>query len=139
MHADPDAARATLHRWRTTLRRRTDAAATIRLELERSGLEQSMVDSQRPVHDAITYLRNHVERMNYAGAIRKGLPVGSGNVEATCKTLIAVRMKRAGSRWKTDTGNHVLQLRAMALSDLWDSAMARLWSTQRTAVRRCAA
>ena len=91
------------------------------------------------MHAAITYLRNHAERMNYAGAIKKGLPIGSGNVEATCKTLVGLRMKRCGSRWHHDTGNHVLHLRALALSDRWDAAMAKLLATQRTAVRRRAA
>jgi len=72
--------------------------------------------------------------MNYAGAIAKGLPIGSGNVEATCKTLVG-RMNRCGSRWHHDTGNHVLHLRALAISDRWDDAMAKLFATQRTSVR----
>ena len=63
----------------------------------------------------------------------------SYNLEATCKTLVGLRMKRCGSRWHHDTGNQVLHLRALALSDRWDDAMAKLLATQRTAVRRRAA
>jgi hypothetical protein len=136
---DLNEAQAAVWRWRGILRRRKDAAHLILGELLASGYETVVVDGQRPVHEAITYLRNHAGRMNYAGAIKKGLPIGSGNVEATCKTLVGVRMKRCGSRWQTETGNHVMHLRALALSDRWDDAMAKLMATQRTAVRRLAA
>jgi hypothetical protein len=138
IHGEHDAKPVT-KRWRVLLKRRTDAAHTILAELEDSGCEHVVANSERPVHEAITYLRSHAERMNYAGALRKNLPIGSGNVEATCKTLVAVRMKRAGARWKTDTGEHVIVLRALALSDRWDGAMRQLLATQRAAVRTRAA
>ena len=134
-------ARDAMARWRRLLKRRKDAAVQILAELEASGCEELDVDpdTERPVHDAITYLTNHAGRMNYAGARAKGLPIGSGSVEASCKTLVGIRMKRAGSRWKEETGEHVIKLRALALSDQWDNAMTGLMATQRTAVRERAA
>jgi hypothetical protein len=136
-----DKAEAARKRWRGALKRRKDAAQEILSELKDSGCEEPDGDSRadKPVHEAITYLTNHANRMNYAGALAKGLPIGSGNVEASCKTVIGIRMKRAGSRWKDETGEHVVKLRALALSDLWDPAMTKLMATQRTAVRARAA
>lgn len=127
-------AKAELHRWRMRLRCANSAADEILAELRDSGLENKRRESKRPVHEAITYLENHRDRMRFARSLRLGLPIGSGNVEATCKTLVEVRMKRAGSRWKTTTGEHILRLRAIALSDRWEAAMEKLHTTRRTAV-----
>jgi hypothetical protein len=133
-----DAGKPELRRWRRLLRRSSTAAATILEELRESGRENNRRNGQKPVHEAITYLENHAERMDYAAAIRQGLPIGSGNVEATCKTLVEIRMKRAGSRWKTETGEHILRLRALALSDRWEPGMSELHARRRTAVRPAA-
>ena len=38
---------------------------------------------------------------------------------------MTVRMKRPGARWKHTTGDEVLQLRALQLSDRWAPAVQR--------------
>jgi hypothetical protein len=127
---------AIVRRWRLALLNRSSAAGEIMRELWSSGRRNlRTADGARPVREALTYLVHHRARMNYASARRRGLPVGSGNVEATCKSLVEVRMKRAGSRWKPETGDHVLQLRALQLSDRWDEAMALTLQPLRKAVR----
>jgi hypothetical protein len=127
-----------LQGWRLRLLNRSGSSTEILQELYNSGKAELVVGTSRPVHEAITYLENHQARMNYAAARRRGLPVGSGNVEATCKTLVAVRMKRAGARWKEDTGEHVLNLRALALSDWWETAMTLTLRPLRKALRLAA-
>jgi hypothetical protein len=127
-----------LHGWRLRLLNRTSSVAEILQELYASGKAQLTVGTSRPVHEAITYLENHQPRMNYAAARRRGFPVGSGNVEATCKSLVAVRMKRPGARWKAETGEHLLNLRALALSDRWDLAITRTLQPLRKPIRLAA-
>ena len=48
--------------------------------------------------------------------------------------LVNQRFKRSGSRWKERTGEHILQLRALALSERWDSAMQLLFEPLRKKV-----
>jgi hypothetical protein len=129
---------AVLHGWRLRLLNRSGSVVEILEELYRSGKSEVAVGTSRPVHEAITYLENHQARMNYASARRHGFPVGSGNVEATCKSLVAVRMKRPGARWKEETGEHLLNLRALALSDRWEPAMTLTLRPLRKALRLAA-
>lgn len=72
----------------------------------------------------ITFFENQHERMNYAEAKAQGWSTGSGNVEATCKTVVAVRFKRSGARWKKRGTAPLLKVRALMASDgpVWDDA-----------------
>jgi hypothetical protein len=131
----PQGADAVVRRWRLALLNQADAPRAIIRELWLSGKRHARVDGGRPVHEALRYLLNHRHRMHYALARRAGLPVGSGSVEATCKSLVETRMKRSGSRWKEVTGEDVLQLRALNLSDRWDEAIRLTLAPLRKAVR----
>jgi hypothetical protein len=122
-------------RWKLSLLNTHGAVWKILSELRESAQESVVVDGKQPVHEAITYLQNNGERMNYAEARQQGLPIGSGATEATCKNLFEVRLKRCGARWHDVTGAHVVQLRALALSDRWDNGIALTFKELRAPVR----
>lgn len=124
-----------LARWKFRLLNYAGAVWQILLELRDSGRELVVVDTKRPVHEAITYLENNGERMNYAEARKLGLPIGSGVTEATCKNLFEVRFKRCGARWHHETGTHIVQIRALALSERWVPGMALAFEELRSPVR----
>lgn len=112
-----------LAHWKRSLLRTTHAVAQILDDLHASGMEDARLGETKPVHEAITYLTNHQHRMRYAANRRRGLPIGSGPVEANAKSLYTIRMKRPGARWKPETADHVLQLRAHALSNRFEAAV----------------
>jgi hypothetical protein len=127
-----------LAQWKLRLLNSERAAQLILRELEDSGLEWKTVGDTTPIHEAITYLNNNAGRMNYAAARAAGLNIGSGTVEATCKSLVQVRMCRSGARWRHDTAQALLSLRALALSDRWGSSIALTLGPLRHEARRAA-
>lgn len=137
IHGDAEG-RHVLARWKLSLLNSRHAISHIIAALEGSGRARALVGDARPVGDVLRYLRNHRKRMGYAAARALGLPIGSGNVEATCKSLVSLRFRRPGARWKEDTGQHVLDLRALALSDRFDDAMALTLAPLRQEARRAA-
>ena len=137
LDSDVKAAGERQRRWKMTLLNRGSAAIDILAELLDSGRDEGPGENH-PIHAAITYLETHsaeADRMNYARARRLGLPLGSGNAEATCKSLFEVRMKRCGARWKEESGQHIVQLRSLALSDRWEPAIELTLRPLRQAVR----
>ena len=114
---------AVLFAWRLQLLNEPEAVESILTLLKQSGQKHVRVGDSRPVHEAITYLENHRKDMNYQKARALGLPVGSGNVEATCKSLFEVRLKRSGCRFKEETGSHLVDLRDLSLSDRFHPAI----------------
>jgi len=77
----------------------------------------------------VTFFRNHLQRMRYAEYCAQGLPIGSGVVEAACKTLVTQRLKQSGMRWGLPGGQAILTLRALRLSHRWDTGWSLLKGT----------
>ncbi len=70
----------------------------------------------------VNYFTRHRARMNYAELIARKLPIGSGVIEGTCKSLASDRLKRAGMRWDPRGGQAVLNLRAWTQSGRFETA-----------------
>jgi hypothetical protein len=84
---------------------------------------------RRKLVAALKYFRHHRHRMRYASFARRKLPIGSGLVEAACKTLVTQRLKRSGMRWRNDGGQAILTLRALEQSGRFDRAWRLLAAT----------
>ena len=68
-----------------------------------------------------TFFQRNKHRMTYAEFRRRGLPIGSGIVEAACKSIVKSRLCRSGMRWTRKGGQHILHLRTQIKSGQWDN------------------
>jgi hypothetical protein len=74
------------------------------------------------------YFENHADRMRYPEFRRQHLFVGSGVIEAGCKTVIGSRCKQSGMFWTVRGANAILALRCSHLNgrfeDYWEARRA---------------
>jgi hypothetical protein len=70
------------------------------------------------------YFERNAERMRYPQFRRQHLFVGSGVIEAGCKTVVASRLKQSGMFWTVRGANAILALRCCHLNgrfeDYWE-------------------
>ena len=72
-------------------------------------------------HKSISgYFKKHKKFMQYANYAENGWPIGSGVIEAACKSVVKQRMCRSGQRWSIKGGQAVLNLRAIVKSNRWE-------------------
>jgi hypothetical protein len=89
-------------------------------------------DPRQVVADALSYVTNNRERMEYPRYRRLGLPVFSAPVESTIKQLNR-RVKGSEKFWLSGGAEAVLQVRAAYLSQ--DDRAQRLWAQPRPYAR----
>jgi len=68
----------------------------------------------------IGYFEKNKERMRYAHFRKRGLFVGSGVLEAGCRTVVGQRLKQSGMHWTVEGANSIIALRCSILSNRWE-------------------
>ena len=72
------------------------------------------------VEDELGYFVHNVERMRYRTFRRQGFFIGSGVIEAGCKTVIGSRCKQSGMFWGEPGAENILALRCIHASHRLD-------------------
>ena len=79
------------------------------------------LNCQEAVEKALHYFESNVERMQYGTFRKNGCFIGSGVIEAGCKTVIGSRCKQSGMFWSEDGAEKILALRCIEQSREWDN------------------
>jgi hypothetical protein len=118
---DPDKSKAKFETLRTTLKEVEGGADKV-IGSFRYYLGRLSGKNKEALQTELTYFLNQRPRMDYATYLQQGLPIASGVIEATCKTLVTQRMKCSGMRWGIPGGQAILTPRSVIQSDRWQPA-----------------
>ena len=109
-------------RWWTDL----DAGNVEKIVREAQGQAPKSTEALKNAEREIGYLEGNRENMRYAAYRKQGLFVGSGVVEAGCKTVVGRRLKQSGMEWTVRGANNILAVRCTLLSERFDE----FWNTR---------
>ena len=81
--------------------------------------------SKKSLHKELGYFENNAPYMRYTEYRKRKFFVGSGVVEAGCRTVIGSRLKQSGMHWSVRGANAIIALRCCIMSgrfeDFWAS------------------
>jgi hypothetical protein len=117
---DEDASRALAEQWCHTMKHE-GGKALLRV-LQALNLKGRASNAKEVHRQVLQYVANNVHRMDYPRYRERGWQIGSGPVEAACKTVVGQRLKGSGMRWGEDGADAVCHLRALWRSQrgLWE-------------------
>jgi hypothetical protein len=84
----------------------------------------SVAEEDAPVRAAERYLGNRRNQLDYAGAIERGLPIGTGMIESGHKHVLQARLKLPGCAWLKENAANIAQLRVFRSNRRWP----QLWN-----------
>jgi hypothetical protein len=85
------------------------------------------------VSKELGYFLNNAPRMRYHWFRQCGLFVGSGVVEAGCKSVIGQRLKQSGMHWTVPGADAIIALRCREASSTWENVCNTPHTQTRTA------
>ena len=114
-------------RWVMVEKDKLDDGKIEDLAVELRSLQASHSGLAEDIHSAAHYFESNQERMRYPKFRQLGLFVGSGVIEAGCKTVLG-RLKQSGMFWTVRGANAIIALRCCQLSgkfeDYWEARRA---------------
>lgn len=91
--------------------------------IEQSRQEAVALGRSAAVEEKLRYFVRNVARMHYGTFRKQGFFIGSGVIEAGCKTVIGARCKQSGMFWGVPGARNILALRCIhasrRLNDYW--------------------
>ena len=106
-------------------KRLLDKGKIEKLVLALRSTESTNPDVLEKLRTEADYFERNAERMRYPKFRRQHLFVGSGVIEAGCKTVIGSRLKQSGMFWTVRGANAIIALRCCHLNsrfeDYWES------------------
>jgi hypothetical protein len=115
------ASKAQFERLKTLLKEAEDGAERV-IRTLRNQRNKAKGNARTRLERELTYFCNQRPRMQYAHYLALHLPIASGVMEASCKTLVTQRFKRSGMAWTIVGGQAILSLRSLIQSERWASA-----------------
>lgn len=110
---------------RRTLKNKHSGAARVRRSATTLRSRRGLRGSRKEFDRALNYLQRYDKHMKYAAYRKQGLAISSGVTEAACKTIFSQRFKQSGMSWHRDTGQHIVDLRVIVKSNIWNAACNR--------------
>ena len=125
LHPNQDAEQK---RWMTIHQNMLDEGRIEELVAAFRAIDSSNAELTEKIRKEAAYFENHTERMRYPEFRRQHLFVGSGVIEAGCKTVIGSRCKQSGMFWTVRGANAIIALRCCHINgqfeDYWESRAA---------------
>ena len=114
-------------RWAARLQKKLDAGKIESLVKQFRAIPAPSSDTAELLRIEAEYFERNRQRMRYPAFRRKGLFIGSGVIEAACRTVVAKRLKQSGMFWTVRGANAILALRCCRLNrefeDYWVSRL----------------
>jgi len=111
-------------------RLKTNQTNEVLQELQKHLEPPTVQDSEAPIRQCHRYLNNRRDQLNYKDAIKRDLPIGSGEIESAHRYIVQQRMKRPGAWWCPHNAQHMLALRLNRANHQWDSYWKKISSGQ---------
>lgn len=124
VHIDDEQKATALHkRWRKSMKKSSPKkliAEARRLLSKHPEWEGSRGEF---IEEKISYLKSHASRTEYGKYREQGYFIGSGVIEAGCKTVVGSRLKQSGMFWSKRGAENILDMRCLFLG----TDLERVW------------